>query len=283
MTASTQTRPLHLASNIYSWHVYYAREGRRFGESLEADLRTLAACGLDGLEPILETPEDAQRLGTALKKTGLAMRSAYVNTTLHRLPEARESIVRVCAIADVARRYGVRILVTNPNPIQWGAPLDKSDEELRTQAAFLNELGKALKQRGITLAYHNHDLELRQAAREFHHMMCGTDPACVKLCLDPHWSYRGAGNSSVAVFDIIRLYGRRVVEVHIRQSTGGVWSEVFGDGDLDYAQLASELRKLRLKPHLVLEQAVETGTPHTMTAEQALRRSAQAARTLFAR
>lgn len=277
---ATQKR-VHLAGNIYSWQVYYAREGKRFGEDLERDLAAVRQAGLDGLEPILETPADADRWGQALRQAGLSMRSAYVNTTLHRSSDAEQSLERVVAVAERARRHGTRILVTNPNPIHWGAPLDKSDEELRTQAEALTRLGKALKDRGLVLAYHNHDVELRQAARELHHMMLGTDPACVKLCLDAHWIYRGAGNSSVALFDFVRLYGKRVVELHIRQSQGGVWSEVFGAGDIDYAALLEELRRARARPHLVLEQAVEPGTPATLDAVEALRRSASSARELF--
>ena len=70
------------------------------------------------------------------------------------------------------------------------------------QAEALDKLGARLKQMRLILAYHNHDAELRNAAREFHHMMLGTDPALVTLCLDAHWIYRGAGNSAVALFDM---------------------------------------------------------------------------------
>jgi len=80
---------------------------------------------------------------------------------------------------------------------------------------------------GLTLSYHNHDIELRNAAREFHHMMVGTDPAYVTLCLDAHWIYRGAGNSAVALFDVLKLYGPRITELHLRQSKDNIWTETF--------------------------------------------------------
>ncbi len=273
---------LHIASNVYSWQVYYAREGRAFDMTRATDLNAVKAAGLDGLEPILETPEDAERIGAAVKAAGLEMRSAYVNTTLHRPDEVERSTSRVLAIAERARAYGNRIIVTNPNPIQWGGTQDKNDDELERQAQALNRLGKALLKLGVTLAYHNHDIELRQAARELHHMMTGTDPRYVKLCLDPHWIYRGSGNSQVAMFDVVRLYGRRIVEVHVRQSSGGVWSEVFGDGDLDYGRLVGEFKRLGVRPHIVLEQAVEQGSPRTMESERAMRLSGERVRELFA-
>jgi inosose dehydratase len=278
---SSRSARLHLASNAYSWQVYYGREQRAFEAREAAHLKAVAAAGMEGFEPILDSPDDAQAIGAALREAGLEMRSAYVNTSLHREDDVRASTQRVLAVADRARTFGTRIIVTNPNPIQWGGPQDKSDQELGVQAKALDRMGRELHDRGMALAYHNHDIELRQAARELHHMLGATDARYVKLCLDAHWIYRGAGNSQVALFDVVRLYGSRIVEVHLRQSSGGVWSEVFGSGDVDYARLASELKRLRVRPHVVLEQAVEAGTPRTMEADAAMRLSADRVRALL--
>jgi inosose dehydratase len=68
----------------------------------------------------------------------------------------------------------------------------------------------------------------------------------------------------------------------MRQSRDGTWSEVFGDGDIDYRRLVRMLDSLRIRPHVVLEQAAETGTPNTLAADEAMRRSADAVRALFA-
>ena len=134
---------------------------------------------------------------------------------------------------------------------------------------------------GLTLAYHNHAIELREAAREFHHMMVGTDPAYVTLCLDAHWVYRGAGNSQVALFDVVKLYGSRITELHLRQSKDGIWTETLCDGDIDYPLLAKRLLKIGIRPHIVLEQAVEKGTRKTMTPVEAFRKSSKYTRGLF--
>lgn len=276
-----QKRTIHVASNAYSWQVYLAREGRDFQGDLASGLRMVRESGSDGLEPLLTSVEDAKRMGEALRSQGLEMRSAYVNTTLHTEQAVGQSIRDVLAIAQEARKHGTRIIVTNPVPVQWGGSEDKSDAQLRVQADALNTLGRELRGLGMTLAYHNHDSELRQAARELHHMMVGTDPRAVKLCLDAHWIYRGAGNSQVALQDFVTLYGKRIIEVHVRQSSGGTWSETFGVGDIDYERLVALLRGLRLRPHIVVEQAVEAGTPHTMDALAAMRLSIERVRTLF--
>lgn len=273
---------LHLAVNQYPWITYFQRDGRDHAREVEQAIAQSAAAGLDGYEPLAASPADLHALAPLLKKHGLEMRSLYVNSTLHDEARAERSIAEVLAIADAARGMGCRIVVTNPSPIRWGGPEDKTDAQLEAQARALGRLGKALADRGMTLAYHNHDPELRNAAREFHHMMLATDPAHVTLCLDAHWIYRGSGNSQVALFDVLKLYGRRITELHLRQSAKGTWTEAFGDGDIDYGRLARELEALKVRPHLVLEQAVEKGTPRTMDGLAAHRASTVYARRTFA-
>jgi len=276
-------RRLHFAVNQYSWHVYYQRENRSLSEELHHALGQVAACDTDGFEPNMENPADAARYSHFLTQHGLSMRSIYVNSTLHDRDEADRSIELITAIAESAQPFGTRLVVTNPNPIRWDEPIDKTDEQLETQAKALNTLGEWLTEIGMKLAYHNHDAEMRCAGREFHHMMLATDPKNVSLCLDPHWIYRGAGNSSVALFDIVRLYGSRISEIHLRQSRDGVWSETFDDGDIDYRSLANLLADMDVRPHLVLEQATEWGSPYTMDMLEAQSRSIAYARDVFSR
>jgi len=267
---------------VYPWIVFYQRDGRDFNKELDKGLAEVAASGVDGFEPIINSPPDVDKLAPLLKKHGLQMRSLYVNSTLHDRDQAGKSIEQVFAIAEKAKAVlGTQIIVTNPSPIRWGGPEDKNDAQLKTQAAALESLGRKLKAIGLTLAYQNHDIELRNAAREFHHMMVGTDPAYVTLCLDAHWIYRGSGNSQVALFDVLKLYGSRITELHLRQSKDNIWTETFSDGDIDYPALAKYLLDIGIRPHLVLEQAVEAGSPKTIGPVEAIQRSSQYARQIF--
>lgn len=285
--SSSRTQPvsgqeLHLACNQYVWQVFYQRDQKSLDDHLDAALGEMASCGLNGFEPGVESPGMIDTLAPLLEKHRLEMRSLYINSTLHEPGQVSESLDRILAVAEAAGKVGTRIIVTNPSPIQWGGGADKDDRQLECQAAAMNRLGKELRSLGMVLGYHNHDIELRQAAREFHHMMVGTDPGLVGLCLDAHWIYRGAGNSSVALFDVIRLYGPRICELHLRQSRDHVWTESLGDGDIDYPRLTAFLAARGAKPHLVLEQAVESGTPQTMDAVEAHRKTVEYARRVFA-
>lgn len=276
---------LHVATNVYPWYTFYRRENRDFNADLDTGLGEVAAAGLNGFEPILNTAEDVDRLVPLLKKHGLELRSFYVNTVLHEAEAAEKSMAHVLTVAQKAHEVlGTQIVVTNPTPISWNREdpnPGKNDAQLETQAKALDQLGAALRERGLQLAYHNHDMELRNAAREFHHMMLGTKPENMGLCLDAHWIYRGSGNSQVALFDVVKLYGSRVCELHLRQSKDGIWTEAFGEGDIDYPRLVRELKALGVRPLLVLEQAVEQGSANTMNAVEAHRRGAQYVRQLF--
>jgi inosose dehydratase len=225
--------------------------------------------------------EEVHTLAPLLKKYSLSMPSFYVNSYLHQRDEATKSIETVLAIASAAKPLGAKIVVTNPSPIKGGNGKNKNDEELAEQARNLDRLGAALRQMGMTLSYHTHDVELRAAAREFHHMLQATDPENVTFCLDVHWVYRGSGNSQIALFDILNMYGKRITELHIRQSVSGVWSEVFGAGDIDYLRLVQELKKMKVSPHLVVEQCLEKGSPNKMTAVDAHREDLAQVREIF--
>lgn len=280
--AGESRRRLPVACQQYTWFSYYRREGKDWMADPQASLAAFRSTGLRGYEPAVGAQAEIEALGPHLKAHDLWTRSLYVNSTLHEADQAEASIAEALEVARAARPLGVEIVVTNPSPIRWGGPENKTDAQLRVQAEALDRLGAELRALGMTLAYHNHDIEMRESAREFHHMLVATDPENVRLCLDAHWVYRGSGNSQVALFDIVSLYADRIVELHLRQSHDGVWSEVFEPGDVDYPRLAAALYARGLRPHLVLEQAVEEGTPRTMPPTDALTRSLAYVEQVFA-
>lgn len=268
---------------VYPWKTFRQRAGQ---PGPDADLAGVVAeaakIGADGFEGVASDPAEVKTLAAICKANGLAMRSLYIPAVLHDPLQARPQFRKVLTTAAEAKKRGVGVIVCNPAPISWTPPLiDKTDQELRTQAQHLGLLGRSLKGMGLTLAYHTHDIELRHAAREFHHMLLHTDPDHLAFCLDAHWLFRGAGDSELAVFDAVKLYGKRIVELHLRQSHKGVWTEAFGRGDIDYPRLAVELADLGVRPLVVLEQAVEDKTPNTLDAVAAHTRGVGYTREVF--
>jgi inosose dehydratase len=272
---------LPLSTNEYPWLTFYKREGREWDASRNACVREVRRSGFQAMEPTVDSPEQLSRIATTTREERVALPSVYVGSVLHDPARSEGEMARVIAIAKVARAAGTRIIVTNPSPIRWGADEYKTDQQLELQARNLQTLGESLSALGLALAYHNHDIEMQRSAREFHHMMVGTDPRHVSLCLDAHWVFRGSGDSQVALFDIAKLYGRRIRELHLRQSRQSVWTERFENGDIDYSRLANGLAAIGVAPHVVMEQAVEAATPHTVDAVEAHKASFAHAKQLF--
>ena len=269
---------LHVACNQFCWINMYRRQGKDFNANLDTGLAEVKKSGMDGLETMLGSPAAADQMIPLLKKHGLEMRSFYTGATLHDPAAVDADIKRVVDTAAKAKELiDVRIVVVNPKPLKE----EKTDAQLETQAKGMTDLGAALAEHGIKLAYHFHAPAWRSDGREFYHLMNETDPKCMHLCLDTHWVYRGAGNNVDKVYEVVEKYGPRVAELHLRQSKGGIWTEFFTDGDIDHAKVAAGLKAHGIQPHIVLEQAVEKGTPNTMDALESHRRSRAYVEKLF--
>ena len=249
-----------ISSNVYNWFTFYKREGKEWGKDWDACIKEYTQCGLTAIEPSFSTLNDVQVLLPVLDKYKISIPSVYANSVLHKREEGKKSIETILSIAEVIKNHGTKILVTNPTPIRWGGDEVKTDAELSIQLENLEALGAQLKKLGITLAYHTHATEMMGGAKEFHHMLQNTSKENVSFCFDVHWVFRGSQDSALAVYDVLKMYGDRIVELHLRQSIDGVWSETFGPGDIDYTKIAMGLKKLQLRPHLVIEQCIEDKT-----------------------
>lgn len=256
---------MFFGTNVYGWTLLARRDGQEW--DVERAMAEAKKGGLSGWEHSFRKAADVEAISAAAKRQGLAMRSAYVFGAFHEPELAKAATENALKVADALRGVGVTNLIFNPDPLPGGAL--KTDAQLRTQSAAVSSLGNRLSADGSRLLYHTHDPEMKAGAREFHHMLVNSDPADVGLCLDVHWVYRGAANSQVALEDIVTLYAKRIELLHLRQSVGGVWSEAIGEGDIDFPALARHMAKHGVKAHMVLELAMEAGTPGALSGEQA--------------
>lgn len=266
-----------IGAHGYVWLQIYEQQGKKVNDHLDEALRQVAESGFETWEQGIESPAHAANLKTLLAKYNLKMPTFYLGCILHR-EDWRERVEEALGKARLALPLGVKIAVCNPNPIEWGKALDKSDEQLKTQAEALQSLSQKLSAEGVQLAYHTHDAEMRCAAREFHHMMQATE---VGFCLDTHWVYRGSGNSQVAMHDALKMYGHRLRSLHIRQSQNGIWSETFGEGNIDYRAVAEKLKEMGFNGPIIVEQCYEQGTPQTITPLERHKRSREYMREIF--
>lgn len=262
-----------VGSNVYGWTQYAQRDGKPFdmGEVLSA----LRDCGYDYLEASLNVgqPGENAKLAEQMKAKGLRPVSIYSGAALHQAGKADESVAALLQAAKVCRECGFEVLSCNPDPIGR----EKTDEELKTQAAALTRLGEGLNAIGMRLGVHHHLPEMANGAREFHHVFRHTPAQRVGFCYDVHWVWKGG----VKPEEALRLYGDRVVTWHIRQSREGVWWEDLDTGDIDYSAVAARAQEKRLPRRYTVELALEPGTKITRSAVENHRRSREFIRKVF--
>jgi sugar phosphate isomerase/epimerase len=91
----------------------------------------------------------------------------------------------------------------------------------------------------------------------------------VNLCLDVCWAYRG-GMDPLA---LIREYPARIRSLHLRNSIGGVLSEVLGEGDIDHVALVRLLEEIGYEDWLLVGLEYEQDTEVTRAVRENLRLS----------
>ena len=283
MTAKTSAMasPSKICLQEYPWRTFMEREGMDWHNDPIKHYQELMSSAFKKFEPVVDSFEYFKEMSSSVDWSAFDIGSVYLNAILHEEKNLNQCIGQVRVIAKFYAKLGAKIIIINPSPISWDEAVDKTDDELNTQVKALSLLSKSFAEMGLLLAYHNHDSEMRNSGRELHWMLQKTNPQYVKYCLDCHWIYRGSGNNSKELYRIVDLYADRIVELHLRQSSDGIWTEIFKEGDIDYSKIARVLKYRNLKPRLVLEQAVEKGTPHTMSIEKSYSLGIQYANKIF--
>lgn len=273
--AAEPVAKLLVGSNSYGWGQYYQRMGKPLNDHLDEVFSALKDTGYDYLEGSLDvgTPANNQRLADRMRAKGLRAVCLYTGARLHETGKSSENVARLLIAAKAAAKAGFTLIDCNPDPIGRR----KTDEELKTQAAALNDFGKGLKDLGMKFGVHNHTPEMAEEAREFHHVFGHTDPAYVGFNYDVHWVFRGG----IKPPEVLKSYGDRIVSWHLRQSRGGVWYEILDSGDIDFAPLAEFASKRNLTAPLTVELAIENGTKITRDVVENHRLSREWVRKVF--
>jgi inosose dehydratase len=262
-----------VGSNSYGWGQYAQRDKKKL--DVEEVISALRDGGYDYLEHTMnvDQPDENAKFAAQLKAKGLQPVSLYTGARVHEAAQASAVVARILAAAKVCQQAGFRVISCNADPIGR----EKTDEELKTQAAALSELGEGLNALGLKLGMHHHMPEMANHAREFHYNFEHTKPAVVGFCYDVHWVWKGG----VMPLDALKQYGDRVVTWHLRQSRDGVWWEDLDTGDVDYEAVAQYAKANGLPRRFTVELAIEGATKITRSVVENHRRSREFVRRVF--
>jgi sugar phosphate isomerase/epimerase len=204
---------------LYTVRTVMAKDAAGTLESLSRiGYREVELAGLYG-----QTPRAMREL---LDRYSLTAPSTHVG-----LPDLRRDAKRVFADAHtLGNRYVV---------VPW---IDESERETLAGyekiAAELNEFGRAARDAGVRLGYHNHDFELRaiNGVVPYDTLLANTDPALVDMELDLFWLAKGAGDP-LAYF--ARHPGRFAL-VHVKDMTDAGEMVAVGTGSLDFRRVFAQ-------------------------------------------
>ncbi|MEK7413874.1 MAG: sugar phosphate isomerase/epimerase [Planctomycetota bacterium] len=216
--------------------LFTVREFCKDGASLTTSLRKLRAIGfgavqVSGVGPI--EPAEIRRICAGEGMTICATHEA-----------SKRIIEETDAIADRLDAMGCA-LTAYPHP---HVPLTNL-AEVRALAAALDVAGAKLKARGITLCYHNHDMEFRRVAGKpvLEWLYDLTEPGNLQGEPDTYWVQRGGGDPATWC----RKLAGRLPIIHLKDfayivnAAGEVKQAelcMVGDGNLDWAGILSAAR-----------------------------------------
>jgi sugar phosphate isomerase/epimerase len=140
-------------------------------------------------------------------------------------------------------------------------------EQWRGWVVRLNALGAASKERGVAVAYHNHDFEFTpiDGVQPYDILLEERDPSLVRFELDLYWLAKAGGEPS-ALFE---RAPQAFPLVHLKDLRGSDQAIVdVGQGDLDFAEVFAQAAAGGLQ-HFIVEH--DSSTDPLQTAENSIR------------
>lgn len=214
-------------------------------------LRGLAEAGYAAVEGMFgQAPRDRETRQAA----GIAYGAA------HLLPSNLEALE---PLTDFLHAMDARHVCCS-GPLQWH---ERTADDYRRTAAFLNEKGRRLRQQEIRLHYHNHEFEFEKVEGEqiaMDLLLSELDPDFVTLCFDAGWAQRAGQNAAA----FLREHGPRIAFLHLRDFRVAQ-SVPLGQGEIDLPAQIALLPHLPNLEFLVVEQ---DPSPNPLADMQASRR-----------
>lgn len=187
-------------------------------------MEKVAAMGYEGVEFAGFGGLDAKELKSVINKLGLKAAGSHVGIDM--LREKLEEVI------EYHLEIGCKYIIC-----PW-AKLEKEEEYVEL-AAFLDKAGALCREKGLVLAYHNHDFEFKviNGEKGLDMLYRLTDPANLSFELDTCWVYF-SGNDPV---EYVKKYSGRLPLVHLKDLKSMHHDDfaILGEGIINVKEIAA--------------------------------------------
>jgi len=209
--------------------------------------------GLDGIEliyTVLQKPEAAGQVAELSRKHKLPIIGMSYQADMWDRTKHNAVFDELSVLLPRLEKLGGRTMGTGV-----GTPnRRKTSAELDAQADLLRRLIPLCRSHGVVLNLHNHTYEVR--AGEY--ALNGTLSRIPGVPLGPDLGW--LAEAGIDPVDFVRRRGKSIVFAHLRdRKADGNWAEVMGEGVVDYAGVARQLRAVNFHGTLVIELTSSTG------------------------
>ncbi|MDH5602765.1 MAG: sugar phosphate isomerase/epimerase [Cyclobacteriaceae bacterium] len=233
-------------------------------EKIFSDMRYAGMAGVELMHDPLRSAETTGQIMALKDQYGLPVIGTSYGASMWNKEKHKEILNDAgMIITNLAKVGGKTIGVSVGN-----AGATKTEEQLDAQADLLKELMAICAANGVVLNLHNHTYEVENNM----HDLRGTLKRIpdVKLGPDLNWLVRGG----VDPVSFIREFGGQMVFCHLRdQGADGKWTEVLGEGVMDFKGIGEAFREVGFQGHAIIELAHEDGFVPTMEVKESLKQS----------
>lgn len=267
-----------LAAQTYVFSQVYAMNSLKVEDHISEVFETLRDAGFHAVELTSNYFADgrASNTGSGLMLGRLKCPVVYQGLAMHTAEGAAAALKDIPELVKTVKS-STPISAVNLSGIPKANKEPKTDSELALQADTINKIARELKKAAVRVQVHQHDAEMAQDAREWRYTLKNTDPKLVDICLDIDWVKRGGQD----VMTILKEALPRLASMHVRNSKAGVWTEAFGDGDIDYAAVTALLKQNNYRGLIVVELAYEKATDPKRALDVNLKASREYAEKIF--
>ncbi len=179
-------------------------------------------------------PADPPLLRRDLARRKLKMLGAFVGIGFRHPEILHEELHKALGKASFLAEIGGKFLVVadSGDARRWEAAGRVSAEHVLSDDAWasltigLNELGRRVREMGLTLVFHNHVGTYVETAEETARLLEQTDPELVSWCLDcGHLAYAGGDT-----LEMLRAFGGRVAYCHLKDVDGQALTRAHAEG-----------------------------------------------------